>query len=70
MFEQHAAVPLSPAGVLKAVSTSWLSPQACRTFAVPDLQPKSPSSVQKEDMLLAEAAPLFTSLLPQNSFAS
>lgn len=69
-FQRHAAVPLSPAGISKAASTFWVSPQSHCTFAVPDLQPKPPSSVQKEEMLPAEAAPLSTSLLAQSSFAS
>lgn len=61
MFQQHAAVPLSPAGVLEAMSAFWVSPQPCHTFVIPYLQPKSLSSVQKEEMRPAEAASLSTS---------
>lgn len=64
------AVPLSPEDVLKAVPVFWVSLQPHCTFAVHDLQPESLSSVQKEEMLPAEAAPLSTSLLTQSSFAS
>jgi len=42
---------------------------AASTFAVPDLQPKCPASVQKAEMLLAEAACLSISLLARSSFA-
>lgn len=70
VFEWHTAVPLSPAGISKAASTFCVSLQPRCTFAVPDLQPKSPSFVQKEEMLPAEAAPLSTSLLAQSGFTS
>lgn len=61
VFQQYAAVPLCPAGVLEAMSAFWVSPQPCHTFAIPCLQPMSLSFVQKEEMLSAEAAPLSTS---------
>lgn len=69
-FKRHTAVPLSPVGISKAASTFWVSLQPRCNFAISSLQPKPPSSVQNEEMLPAEAAPLSTSLLPQSSFTS